>query len=187
MTNSPRSAGFTLVEVILAIGITATVALPLLALVGMSYETSLNSEMRFASSGIVRDIVADLRQSTITTGPVIAVGKDENGNPLFWENAGSRNATSLDGTEVYIGYDASGGPVCEVGEADYQNRTNEIHETVAFVAKIVFEEVLPPSGELESPRLLRACVSVKKPGAEETFTTLLNATNQFSCQDGSDT
>lgn len=178
------SSGFTLVEVILAIGITATVALPLLALLGMSHETSLDSELRFASSGIVHDIVADLRQSTITTGPVIAVGQEDDGTIEFWEGAETQSAVTLDGTEVFVGYDATGGPVREVSEAEYENGADDL---VAFVARIVFEEVLPPSGEMESPRLLRASVSVKTPGSEERFTTLLNATNQFSYQDGSET
>ncbi len=179
MSKNCSFSAFTLLEVMMAIGITATVALPLLALLGMSFETSADSEVRFAAAGIVHDVAAELRQSTPATGPLIAVGNNEAGETEFWDGG----TESLDGMTVFVGYDVAGSPSGELEASVYETGFGQAGSQAAFHVRIAFEEVLPPSGDFESPRLLRATVTVKSPGAEERFSTLLNATNQFEQRD----
>jgi type II secretory pathway pseudopilin PulG len=84
-----QSAGFTLVENVMAIAVVASTVLPLIGLLALSTETQRNSEFRDQAVVIVRQIDGDLRSSTGETGPLVReTGLSADNEDGAWPYAG---------------------------------------------------------------------------------------------------
>ena len=82
------AAGFTLVEVVVAIGIVATAVLPLIALMALGVKANRESGERSRAALIAESIFAELRQSSVDSGPIVRVKPDGPADEQYWGCAG---------------------------------------------------------------------------------------------------
>jgi general secretion pathway protein I len=112
-----EARGFTLVEVVVAIGILAVAVLPLIALMALGVQTNRESAQRSRAALMAESIFSELRQSSAETGAIVRVRSDGALDGQYW-NA-PKTAGALAGKAVYLAYDQDGQVVQEYGQGAY--------------------------------------------------------------------
>ncbi|MEM7147504.1 MAG: hypothetical protein AAF591_20480 [Verrucomicrobiota bacterium] len=185
-----RGGGFTIVEVVVAIGIFAVAVLPLIALMAMGVQSNQESAERSRAAMIAESIFSELRQSSSATGPIVRVRSDGSPKNQYWGTPGSLSA--IPGREVYLAYDADGEVVNEYGAGRYGTGDPSAPMEVTAIVKVAFEDA-ESGGKLykdagseieESKGLIKVEVSVEYPvvaAAESrrayTFVAYMNLTD----------
>jgi prepilin-type N-terminal cleavage/methylation domain-containing protein len=183
--------GFTLVEVVVAIGILAVAVLPLIALMAIGVQANRESAERSRAALIAESIFSELRQSSAESGPIVRLKSDGPPDGQYWKGAGS--LASLPGKAVYLAYDREGQVVNEYGEGTYGQGDPSAPLEVTSMVKVSFEDAAS-GGKLyggagstieESKGLIKVVVSVEYPVVARAesrlaypFTTYMNLTNR---------
>lgn len=147
----PRVSGFTLIEIVLAIGILSFALMAILGLFPVAFETARDSRQETVMALIAQSIEADIRRASGATARVMVTGF----NPA---DAGAYQDLPLNTNgQVFIAYGNNGRPwSARPGPADYANGMNGpdylAHVTCTYN---------PP----EHPGMARIDISVEAPAA----------------------
>jgi uncharacterized protein (TIGR02598 family) len=105
----PRRRGFSLVEVVMALGISSFCLLSTLALLPIGISSSRDSLEKTNAASIVAEISSDFRQAAVTVG---TGGSAYQATPRFQINSGAGTSTLYFGADdSYINATASSAPV----------------------------------------------------------------------------
>jgi len=147
---SPRFApGFSLIEVVVAMGILTFALVGLLALFPVALQTAAESKSETRITQIAQSVFADLRASPLSAN-VLIVGNDI-------QQSGNRQTVNFSTAQThYIGYNADG--TC-VGALTVDNYNNGISGKGEFILKLSSVPVTPST----IPALSTITLSVESP------------------------
>lgn len=175
------SAGFSLTEVTISVGIIAAVLLPLIAMLAGSSGTVVRSKDRFAATHLARSIEGQFRYSRKEDSFVLEGSSTQQGrvNHVTLLNPPGPGGS----THAYLGYDRAARFVRKIEKGEFKAGLDPSEEEVFYLTDIEIASSSDGfSTSLDAPSLYRVTISVGQPAftapenrTVETLTTLVSA------------
>ncbi len=125
----PARAGFSLVEIVIALGIVSVAVVAIFGLLPVAYRSALESRRETQAAFVAEQIIGDLRMSSFTNARIISLGGGEpEALPGF--------SLAVSGTRAVAG-DEQNRVTREITAADYDAGLTD--ESLSFLARIRVE------------------------------------------------